>query len=209
MKKFIMGFIVVCLSICTLAFVGCGGNSSKSEEEQFNEAKQQFDNYTAEMKGSYFSYGESSEFSVNLLWDNDKLKIEVKDDSESYVNYYKENNGKVYYYENESAEWIETEFNTLKEFMKGSADNQAMVFLNILPSFTYSDFKTEEEFFVATEQMLNFYNATLQVPFESIKLKMKDSKFISASITSKYNDSKENWEFIFKDYASTKVTLPA
>lgn len=36
MKKFILGFITVCLSICTFAFVGCGSASTTKQEIQIN-----------------------------------------------------------------------------------------------------------------------------------------------------------------------------
>lgn len=44
---------VVCLSVCVFAFTGCGGNGGKTEEEQFNEAKQQFENYTVDVTIQY------------------------------------------------------------------------------------------------------------------------------------------------------------
>ena len=39
MKKIVLGFITVCLSICTLAFVGCGGNGGSEMEKSLKELR--------------------------------------------------------------------------------------------------------------------------------------------------------------------------
>lgn len=112
MKKFIMCIIVVCLSVCVFAFTGCGGNGGKIEEEQFNEAKQQFENYTVDVT---IQYAGGDKYVSTLQCDGSKGKLTFKS-AVDIITYYSEDYGKVFYYNEDIGGWKElTSASTIEE----------------------------------------------------------------------------------------------
>ena len=208
MKKFILGLVTVCLSICTLAFVGCNRSNSKTEEEQFNEAKQQFDNYTVQV---VIQYADGDRYDNTLMVDGTKGKMVVNEDNGDYkfVSYYSEQYGKIFCYDesddSSAGEWYEDRYSkTIEE-----ATSAYNGYVYVLSLFFFDDLTKEGDYLVAKNDALEDYSEEYGMEIKSVKIKIEDSKFVSATAIVNYYDSRLEVQYSFKDYGSTKVDLPA
>lgn len=201
MKKIIMCIFMVCLSVCVLAFTGCGGERGKTEEEQFNEAKRQFDNYTVDVT---IQYAGGDKYVSTLQCDGNKGKLTYKR-TEDIITYYSEDYGKAFYFKESIGEWEElASASTIEE---ATSDLNGYVY--IIQMFFYDDFIKEDEYFVAKDSALTSYSEEYGIDIQSAKLKLENSKFVSATAIVEYFGSRLEVQYVFKDYGTTNVVLPA
>ncbi len=200
MKKLVIGLVAVCLIICMLSFVGCGGSIGKTEEDQFNEAKEKFENYTVDVT---IQYAGGDKYVSTLMCDGQKGMLTLKSPSESVV-YFSEDYGKVFYYEDENKEWNEDDSaSTIEE---ATSDLNGYVF--IIQTLFFDDFTKDGEYFVAKQSALSAYSEEYGIEMQSVKVKLESSKFVSATAIVEYFGSRLEVQYSFSNYGNTKVNLP-
>ena len=207
MKKFILSIVAVCLSVLVFALVGCGGSVGKTEEEQFNEAKQQFDNYTANINMSV----PALDFEMNtvLMIDGTKGKLtcQMSNSTEELVRYYEERYGSVFKYD---TEWVENSSDTIEE-----ATAYYNGFIYVVSLFFYDDFEKQGDYLVAKDSALESYaNQYNLYGLSSIKIKLENGRITTATaIANMYifnlNGERAEITYTFSNYGSTEVDLPA
>lgn len=200
MKKLVIGLVIVCLIIGVLSFVGCGGNIGKTEEQQFNDAKQKFDNYTVDVT---IQYAGGDKYVSTLMCDGQKGKLSVKSPAESVV-YFSEDYGKVFSYEEENKEW--EEYGSVSTIEEATSDYNGYVY--IIQTLFFDDYAKDGEYFVAKESALSAYSEEFGIEIQSVKVKMENSKFISATAIVEYFGARLEVQYSFSDYGTTKVNLP-
>ncbi len=200
MKKFILGFITVCLSFCTLTFVACGGSNGKTEKEQFNEAKQQFDNYTVEAV-----LGDLA--NTSLMVDNGKAKYTVSNEYFSAIMYFKSENGTIYKFDDGSEKWEKTNFSTLEEAVDGSTYYDSC--FSAFAALYYDDLIKQDDYFIMTDNALESFSSLVGYDMSSFRLKIENNKFTSATVIVEVSGTRLEISYTFKDYGSTTVELPA
>ena len=200
MKKIILGFITVCLSFCTLAFVACGGSNEKTDEEQFNEAKQQFDNYTVEAELGNLA-------NTSLMIDNGKAKYTVSNEYFSAIMYFKAESGTIYKFDDGSEKWEETNFSTLEEAVDGSAEYDSC--FSAFTALYYDDLIKQDDYFTMTDNALESFSSLVGYEMSSFRLKIENNKFTSATVIVEFSGTRLEISYTFKDYGSTTVELPA
>lgn len=199
MKKIILGFITVCLSFCTLAFVGCGSNG-KTDEEQFNEAKQQFNNYTVEVK-----IGDLA--NTSLMIDDGNAKYTVSNDYSSATMYFKTENGTIYEFDEDSESWDKTYYETLEEAVDDRAEYESC--FSAFTALYYDDLTKEDDYFSMTDNALQSFSSLIGHEMSSFRLNMENSRFASATAIVEFSGTRLEINYTFKNYGSTTVELPA
>lgn len=208
MKKFILGMIAICLGICTFAFAGCSESDGKTEEEQFTEATESFGNYTVEVQMKYSRGGSADKYV--LMIDGTKGKLTYEDEGGTADNndeYFSEDYGKVFCYDEESEEWdeISSASGSTIEEETSLANGYVYIFQNLF----YDDFEKTGDELSLKESALDSYSSEYGVDISSCRLKLENSRFVSATAVVEYAGMRIEVKYTFKNYGSTKVELPA
>ncbi len=204
MKKFVLGLITACFGLAMFTFAACDGTGAGglSEEEQFSRARESFDNYTVEVN---IKYSDGDAYNSVLLCDGTKGKLTVKGDSAEgdWVRYYSEDYGKVFLYDEEDGDWTELSYDTTIEEATADYNGYVMIFAGLF----YDDFEKEGDYFVAKADALASYNEEYGIAISSAKLKMSGGRFTTATAIVDVGIRME-LTYLFKNYGTTRVTLP-
>lgn len=208
MKKIILGMIAICLGICTFAFAGCSESDGKTEEEQFTEATESFGNYTVEVQMKYSRGGSADKYV--LMIDGTKGKLTYESEGGTADNndeYFSEDYGKVFCYDEESGEWdeISSASGSTIEEETSLANGYVYIFQNLF----YDDFEKTGEELSLKEDAMDSYSSEYGVDISSCRLKLENSRFVSATAVVEYAGMRIEVKYTFKNYGSTKVELPA
>lgn len=201
MKKTVLAFFAALICFAALSFAGCGG-SGLSEEEQFNQAKERFDNYTVEVT---FRYADGGSFNSVLMCDGTKGKLTVNSDTpgEGWVRYYSEDYGKVFAYDEDDGNWRELSYASTIEEASSGYNGYVMIFTGLF----YDDFEKKDGYLVAKADALASYGETYGLTISSAKVKLSDGRFTTATAIAD-DGGRIELTFTFKNYGTTSVTLP-
>ena len=208
MKKFVLGIIAVCLGICTFAFAGCGGSDEKTEAEQFAAATESFDNYTVEVQMKYAGGGRTDKYVLMIDGTRGRLTYESADSAaDNNAAYFSEDYGKVFRYDEDLKEWDELSSSSGSTIEEETALANGYVY--IFQNMFYDDFEKTGEELSLKESVLESYSSEYGIDISSCRLKLENSRFVSATAVVEYYSTRIEVKYAFKNYGSTKVDLPA
>lgn len=208
MKKTILGLFALCMAFATLSFVGCneGGTGGKTQEELFNEAKQQFDNYTAEIKMNFSDGSEGLEIVYSRNESACQIVYSVAGDDETYTDYIREENGVISYYDSDSETWEnDTESTTIEE----AAAELTGYALPLITGAFYGDFEEQNGELALKKTSLDSYSEQLGfLTVTSLRITLKNGTFVSAAAVLSDDGVRLESNYTFKNYGTTQVKLP-
>ena len=208
MKKIVLSLLILCMGFAILPFAGCGenGTNGKTPEERFNEAKEQFSNYTAEIHMT-FSDG-SGDFETFYSRDGNACQIVYSEagSNETYIEYIREENGLISYYDADLKLWENIpDCATIEE----AADDLTGYALSLITGIFYDDFEEQNGELVLKETSLDSYSEQLGfLTLTSFRIKLENDRFTSASAVFSDDGVRLESNYSFTNYGTTNVDLP-
>lgn len=196
MKKLLIVSALACTA-ALFAAAGCGERGGASEEEQFNAAKQKFDNYTVDVQ---INYSEGGGYESTLMVDGAGGAVYDEESGEYY--YYKEEDGEVFHYE--SSGWVLLRSaDTIEE-----ATSEVNGYVYMVENLFYDDFESVDGELVVTDEALEAYSEQYGMDVSSCRVKLSGSTIASATVVVNYYGERMEVNYSFSDYGTTEVTLP-
>lgn len=196
MKKLLIVSALACTA-ALFAAAGCGERGGASEEEQFNAAKQKFDNYTVDVQ---INYSEGGGYESTLMVDGAGGAVYDEESGEYY--YYKEEDGEVFHYE--SSGWVLLRSaDTIEE-----ATSEVNGYVYMVENLFYDDFESVDGELVLTDEALEAYSEQYGMDISSCRVNLSGSTIASATVVVNYYGERMEVNYSFSDYGTTEVTLP-
>lgn len=171
-------------------------------------ATESFGNYTVEVQMKYSRGGSADKYV--LMIDGTKGKLTYESEGGTADNndeYFSEDYGKVFCYDEESEEWdeISSASGSTIEEETSLANGYVYIFQNLF----YDDFEKTGDELSLKENAMDSYSSEYGVDISSCRLKLENSRFVSATAVVEYAGMRIEVKYTFKNYGSTKVELPA